>query len=219
MSSVQDLATHSCKPLFAPGFGGEAPRVGAGGPRGPLPGTQLTRDSVGRSCPPGGGAPEPSRWGRPLDQSGGEAEPVFPLPAARGRAAQWKVGSRSGWSGRAAAAAAGAADTARRRWLRQSPGHGPGAPPCSSHTPPGPRALSRPEGVCVRTRLPHLCLPGSVQGFGFGASRHLILSPQRTADLKGFLRSRINCPEREARCLLRRAQQSAWAAQEEKKRQ
>lgn len=177
---------------------------------------------MGRSCPPGGGAPEPGGGGgRPLDQSGGEAEPVFPSPArSRAGGAQWKVGSRSGWSGRraAAAAAARAADTARRRWLGAVPGAWAGrAARTQPHaaraagTRPSRRSLRPDEGCRI------FACPAPCRDFGFGASRHLILSPQLLASSKRFLESN-KLPREETRCLLRRAQQSAWALQERKKK-
>ena len=189
-----------------------------------FPGTELTRESVERSRPPGGG-------GRPRAKEGGVHRPIrrrgrarLPLPS------QLPGGRRAveSWEPRRLARRRAARRRRRRQRRRQRrrrrrgqrtrcgaagserpPGHGPGAPPALSHTPPGPRALGCPGGGCVRTKAAASLPVRPLQGFGFGACPHLILSPQFFASSKRFRESN-ELPREETRCLLlRRTQHSA----------
>ena len=177
-----------------------------------------------RSRPPGGG-------GRPRAKEGGVHRPIrrrgrarLPLPS------QLPGGRRAveSWEPRRLARRRAARRRRRRQRRRQRrrrrrgqrtrcgaagserpPGHGPGAPPALSHTPPGPRALGCPGGGCVRTKAAASLPVRPLQGFGFGACPHLILSPQFFASSKRFRESN-ELPREETRCLLlRRTQHSA----------
>lgn len=167
--SVRDLATHSCKPLFTPGFWrGGAARVGAEGTLGALPWYSVDPRLGGEKLPSRRRGPRARRRRgaspRPIRRRG-RARLPFPGPLAGGRRAveSWEplrlVRAESG--GGSEGSGLGAAPLAR-----SSPrGMGRARRPHSATRRPGRGHSAVPKEAASGRRLPHLCLPSPVQGF------------------------------------------------------